>query len=65
MATTWKVIKDNDHGHRCNYNLQLAFGTPLAADDKRTLIDGNLMLILKPWLYPQHNFSTLRTDTYL
>merc|ERR1719397_2069731 len=31
-------------------NLKLVFGTPLAADDKRTLMDGNLMLILKPCL---------------
>ena len=29
---------------------KLVFGTPLAADDKRTLMDGNLMLILKPCL---------------
>ena len=41
MATTWKVIRDNDLGHGCSYNLQLVFGTPLAADDKRTMMNGN------------------------
>ena len=50
MATTWKIIRDNDLGHGCSYNLQFVFGTPLAADDKRTMLDGNPMLILKPWL---------------